>query len=102
MKQESSWQCEPPRNLGTPSLVLILVVMLISSDSAIAQDLYVYPTKGQSQAQQDKDRYECHTWAVQQTGFDPSKKPTTTSCPSESTPPYQTAPRHFAKDAGGG
>ena len=32
----------------------------------------IYPAKGQSQTQQDKDRYECHTWAVKQTGFDPS------------------------------
>jgi hypothetical protein len=32
----------------------------------------VYPAKGQSQEQQSKDQYECHQWAVQQTGFDPS------------------------------
>jgi YMGG-like Gly-zipper len=38
-------------------------------------DVYIYPTKGQSQQQQQKDRYECHTWAVQQTGFDPSRPP---------------------------
>jgi len=35
----------------------------------------IYPAKGQSQTQQDKDRYECHTWAVKQTGFDPSNPP---------------------------
>ena len=35
--------------------------------------MYIYPAKGQSQAQQDKDRYECYSWAVQQTGFDPTK-----------------------------
>src|SRR6267378_1653583 len=102
MKQEFSSQCEPPRNLGIPSLVLILVVMLISGDSANAQELYVYPTKGQSQAQQDKDRYECHTWAVQQTGIDPSKPSTMTSGGSESTQPYQPSQRHVAKGAGRG
>jgi OmpA family protein len=32
----------------------------------------VYPAKGQSQEQQSKDQYECHQWAVQQSGFDPS------------------------------
>ena len=37
-------------------------------------DVYIYPNKGQSQ-QQSQDRYECHTWAVQQTGFDPSRPP---------------------------
>lgn len=35
--------------------------------------LYVYPAKGQTADQLEHDRYECHTWAVQQTGFDPSR-----------------------------
>jgi len=35
-------------------------------------EVYFYPTKGQSAAQQDRDRYECYRWAVKQSGFDPS------------------------------
>lgn len=35
-------------------------------------DVMVYPMQGQSNDQLAKDRYECHTWAVQQSGFDPS------------------------------
>lgn len=35
--------------------------------------VYFYPTKGQSPAQQDRDRYECYSWASKQTGFDPSQ-----------------------------
>jgi hypothetical protein len=35
--------------------------------------LFVYPANGQSTDQLDRDRYECHTWAVQQTGVDPSR-----------------------------
>jgi hypothetical protein len=35
-------------------------------------DIIVYPAKGQSNEQLSKDRYECHTWAVKQSGFDPS------------------------------
>ncbi|MEJ2133433.1 MAG: hypothetical protein P8Y95_17810 [Gammaproteobacteria bacterium] len=38
-----------------------------------AAELFVYPKEGQSVAQQGTDRYECHTWAVDQTGFDPVK-----------------------------
>lgn len=34
--------------------------------------VYVYPTAGQSDVQLDRDRYECHLWAVRQSGFDPS------------------------------
>jgi hypothetical protein len=37
--------------------------------------LYFYPTRGQSQAQQDRDRYECHLWAVRKSGFDPGQTP---------------------------
>lgn len=37
------------------------------------QKVFVYPNNGQSAEQTDRDRYECHTWAVQQTGVDPSR-----------------------------
>ncbi|MGR8953184.1 MAG: glycine zipper family protein [Gammaproteobacteria bacterium] len=37
-----------------------------------AQNPMVYPAQGQSPDQQSRDRYECHIWAVQQTGYDPS------------------------------
>jgi hypothetical protein len=33
----------------------------------------VYPAKGQSPEQLERDRYACHVWAVQQSGFDPSR-----------------------------
>jgi hypothetical protein len=35
--------------------------------------IVVYPAHGQSPEQLERDRYECHVWAVQQTGFDPSQ-----------------------------
>jgi hypothetical protein len=35
-------------------------------------DIMVYPAKGQSNKQLSNDRYECHIWAVKQSGFDPS------------------------------
>ncbi len=35
--------------------------------------VFVYPANGQSPEQTDRDRYECHVWAVQQTGVDPSR-----------------------------
>src|SRR5580692_9956779 len=37
------------------------------------QRVYVYPANGQSPEQTERDRYECHVWAVQQTGVDPSR-----------------------------
>jgi Glycine zipper len=40
---------------------------------AVETDLYVYPSNGQSEAQTDRDRYECHEWAVAQSHYDPSR-----------------------------
>jgi hypothetical protein len=37
------------------------------------QKVFVYPNNGQSPEQTDRDRYECHVWAVKQTGVDPSR-----------------------------
>ena len=62
-------------------------------------DMFIYPAKGQSQAQQDKDRYECHSWAVQQTGFDPSKPQVAASNSSQQ---YQPSQPHILKGAGRG
>ena len=38
----------------------------------ISDDLFVYPRKGQSAEQQASDRFECHAWASDQTGYDPT------------------------------
>jgi hypothetical protein len=34
--------------------------------------MFVYPRNGQTAERQASDEYECHRWAVSQTGFDPS------------------------------
>jgi hypothetical protein len=36
-------------------------------------NLFAYPKNGQSTEQQARDRYECHHWATDQTGFDPTQ-----------------------------
>jgi hypothetical protein len=42
---------------------------------------FAYPNAGQSEQQQSKDRYECHQWAVSQTGFDPTTAPPLAAAP---------------------
>ena len=37
-----------------------------------ALSLFVYPKNGQSEQQTANDRYQCHEWAVGQTGYDPT------------------------------
>ena len=53
------------------TMVAVALLGLVSMP-AMAQQLYIYPTQGQGPEQQNRDRYECHSWAVQQTGFDPT------------------------------
>lgn len=40
-----------------------------------AEQMFIYPRLGQSEQQQGDDRYACHRWAVDQTGFDPTAPP---------------------------
>lgn len=48
-------------------------------DAPAAAGHYVYPRNGQSADRQASDEYECHRWAVQRTGFDPSSVATGTA-----------------------
>jgi hypothetical protein len=45
----------------------------VGTSASSNADVFVYPKNGQSESQQSTDRYECHAWAVQQSGFDPTK-----------------------------
>lgn len=49
---------------------------------------FVYPEKGQTAQQQEFDRGQCYSWAVQQSGFDPANPP-----PPTAPPPMQAAPQ---------
>jgi hypothetical protein len=55
-----------------PSLLILSLTSLLFVSAAFGQQPFIYPSQGQSPEQQQKDQYECHTWAVQQTGFNPS------------------------------
>ena len=65
------------------SIMSIAVLAALVSAPAIAQQV-IYPAKGQSAAQQQKDEAECYTWAKGQTGYDPAQ-----ANPYASAPPQQ-------------
>lgn len=46
-----------------------------STSAAADSDFYAYPKNGQGEQQQADDRYACHQWAREQTGFDPTQPP---------------------------
>lgn len=45
----------------------------VTPPSSTAEKIFIYPRKGQSEELQAKDRYECHLWALSQTGYDPTQ-----------------------------
>jgi len=63
-----------------------------------AQDLMIYPAKGQSDQQQEKDKFECYGFAKKQSGFDPMALPTTSTAP----PPKEAQQGGVGRGAVGG
>ena len=53
------------------------------------QATYFYAERGQSEAQQDRDRYECYRWAVRETGTDPGMTPVRQPLLVQSAPPVR-------------
>jgi len=83
--------CGQVNAVGLSSQVAILMIVLsVLAPAAGAQDVFMYPARGQGQQQQDRDRYECHSWAVGQTGFDPSRA-SAAAAPPPPPPPQQEA-----------
>jgi len=57
---------------GCLGAVFVVAVCAAAGPPVRAQELFIYPAQGQNEEQQSRDRFECHSWAVQQSGFDPS------------------------------
>jgi uncharacterized protein YcfJ len=64
-----------PSNLGVSSaLCALLLIASVAVPAAAQKKLYIFPKDGQSEEQQQRDQGECHTWAVKQTGYNPSEE----------------------------
>jgi len=72
--------------LRSLTLLSACAVSLAFAASASAQT-YVYPQRGQSPQQQEFDRGQCYSWAVQQSGFDPANPQVASAPPPMSGPP---------------
>lgn len=76
---KSLWTAFLTARCSIPALAAIFVFALLLSSipvpapQAQAAGMLIYPSKGQSAEQQKRDEYECHQWAVKQTGFDPTQ-----------------------------
>ena len=70
---------------GTMRPTALAALVVLASAALAADDLYVYPDRGQTAEQLDRDKEACHEWAVKQTGVDPVKM--AESPPKPETPP---------------
>lgn len=87
---------------GTP--IAACLIALGFAPLAHAQDFVIYPAKGQSKEQQQKDKGECYAWAMDETGFDPANTPApqqtvTTALPQEKVVGSGAAVRGGARGA---
>jgi len=63
--------------------IMIFGLSVTMTIDSFAQEMFIYPQKGQSNDQMEQDKYQCYQWAKKQTGFDPMKVPTATAPPPE-------------------
>lgn len=78
--------------LLSSAIGVLLSIAIAAPAGAQQSGVFAYPDKGQSVKQQQKDQGECHTWAVGQTGFDPT----------QSRPPQGVAYQGAPSSSGGG
>jgi predicted lipid-binding transport protein (Tim44 family) len=82
--------------------LIVLLLAVFIGGTAVAQDFIIYPAKGQSQDQLEKDKFECYSWAKGQTGFDPMEMPKTTAPPPPKQATSSTAGGALKGGVGGG
>jgi hypothetical protein len=61
------------QTVAPPAEVLSQAGGQAGGQAAAPSELIAYPKNGQSEDQLGKDKFECHRWAVSQTGFDPTQ-----------------------------
>ena len=67
--------------------IIVMVLVFIAPVFVGAQELIVFPAKGQSDKQMEQDKFSCYSWAKGQTGFDPMAPPTATKAPPKKEAP---------------
>lgn len=91
-------------------LLVLLAAGAVQAQSAAAggrgpTGQLVYPARHQAPAQIDRDRFECHEWARQQSGFDPTQ-PAPVAVPAgasaSSGTPAPASPGGLLQGAAGG
>ena len=73
------------------SILMVAMVILSGFFAGLSfgQEPVIFPAKGQTPEQMEKDKYDCYTWAKQQSGFDPMQA----QQPAQAPPAQTQAPQ---------
>lgn len=63
--------------------VSIIALSVLASTGLAQAEQVVYPAKGQPAELQQADQAACHTWAVEQSGYDPASPPAPPTTPAQ-------------------
>jgi hypothetical protein len=87
----------------------ILFLLSVLSINTVSAQQYIFPQNGQTKEQQTQDEYACHSFAVNETGFDPTAvqtppavAPTTIQAPAEADPQHRSGMRGAVRGAAAG
>ena len=50
------------------------IIFFIGNVGTGNAQMFIYPKEGQSKEKQEMDEFQCHRWAVEQTGVDPTQQ----------------------------
>lgn len=71
-------------------ILFLICISALAAETALAQDPIIFPAKGQSQDQIERDKFTCYQWAKNETGFDPMKAPPPYAPPPQSRDSHDT------------
>lgn len=57
--------------MSAMKMTVFVTMAMVIGVPVMAQEMFFYPARGQTQEQQNRDQGDCHVWAVQQTGVNP-------------------------------
>ena len=67
--------------------ISLSAIFLFISVGPVQAEMFIYPKEGQSKEKQEMDEFQCHKWAKQQSGSNPtamSSQPAPTPAPQAS------------------
>ena len=62
-------------DVRTSLLIGFLALLGLTAPAMGQSQVFAYPVGGQSEEQVSRDKFECHQWSVEQTGFNPTTAP---------------------------